>query len=295
MSGAPLPRAGAAPASSCPQPTSGPADDRGLAMLPRSLLPAALALALLLSTPATAVAHQQTPAPSGLDHILYRPLRRDFCTAFPAPFASPRNHSCLALPPHPPGPRLSTDAGLAAVLARSAAAALPRAAAPDERAAAAAAGLPPPAPPPGPADVVALFYGGAWCVWSNALRPAWAAAAARFPHLCTVAVDASAHPAANAGHGVHAFPTVLAFCAGAPRARYAGDRTVEDLVAWLAGVSGVAPLPPGDADPRALSGDWVDAVAGRGDPALADDWLLVASCAVTAAAAAVGLRALTRR
>jgi Thioredoxin len=137
-------------------------------------------------------------------------------------------------------------------------------------------------------NYIVLFYAGDWCPWSAEFRRTWARVAARFDGMCMVALDASTHSGLNAGYGIHAFPTVLAFLFGSSNGvRYLGDRSEEDFVAWLVSKTRTAPHGSEKADLK-LTGAWREwAEAGvRGLPSI--DWILVASAAITLVAAILG-------
>lgn len=152
------------------------------------------------------------------------------------------------------------------------------------------------------------------------MRRAWRRAAARFTGLCVLAIDAHANPAMNMNLGVHAFPTVLAFRYGNPKRKYHGDRSEDDLVEWISGVSGVSPddisdqemdIPttgPGSVCDEASetcnsrehsltgqsgAGDDGNEWIRKGENVVEEfDWLLAAASAVTFVAVAMGLKSL---
>lgn len=100
------------------------------------------------------------------------------------------------------------------------------------------------APPLGgaPAPVVVLFHGGPSCEWSRRVWPTWLAAAARYRTLCFVAIDAAADYMLNYNLMVLGFPTVIRVQADRSSETFRGNRTEDELVAWVNTVTDVAPM-----------------------------------------------------
>lgn len=210
-------------------------------------------LAVILLACGTVACAQTTRAPIGVDYLVLS-KRPDAVTLLSsAAFVTPRNFSCAALESRR-GPRVCDDTCVRNVLRVAG----------EER-----------------EDTLVLFYGGRWCTWSSALRPVWAQLASRFPNLCLIAIDAYKHSSMNPVVGVHAFPTVLRFQAGHVRQKYTGERTIEDMTAWIVNVTNTAPEQGAqfeEVQSRYMQCDWVNELNDHSHPT---DWLLIASSLVS--------------
>lgn len=177
-----------------------------------------------------------------------------------SPFHTLHDHVCA----HAPISRVLTE--LSSNLTRTVSAA--------QLSAIIAAAAPPPATP-----LVVLFHGGASCEWSRAIFPLWLRVAKRYRTLCFLALDARSDYVLNYNLMILGFPTVLRLLADKPQEAFRGNRTEPDLVAWVARVTGVAPMRPDVGDE-----EWLGEEQGVLDMRPTDNvnWTLVAANIVTA-------------
>ena len=104
-----------------------------------------------------------------------------------------------------------------------------------------------------------------WCAHCKKLAPELEAAAAALelshPDVIVAAIDATAHTALAEEHDVRGFPTLVWHREGVPTP-YRGERTSDEIVAWVAGA--VAPRAAPLADGAALAAFLAAAFAGGG-------------------------------
>lgn len=128
--------------------------------------------------------------------------------------------------------------------------------------------------------VVVLFHGAGSCEWSREFWSVWAEVVQQCSAVCLVAIDARRDSMLNYNMMVLGFPTVLRVRAERKTEVFRGNRSVEALLEWVVGVTGVAPV-EGGWEETAVSGK-----RGRGvdlrDVEEGVDWVLVGANVVAA-------------
>lgn len=87
-----------------------------------------------------------------------------------------------------------------------------------------------------------LFHGGVHCEWSRKFWRVWIEATRRLRGSCLVAIDGATDSMMNYNLMVLGFPTVVRVRTDESRETFRGNRTVEDLIAWVVSAGGIAPL-----------------------------------------------------
>lgn len=87
-----------------------------------------------------------------------------------------------------------------------------------------------------------LFHGGVQCEWSRKFWRVWIEATRRLRGSCLVAIDGAKDSMMNYNLMVLGFPTVVRVRKDESRETFRGNRTVDDLVAWIVNAGGIAPL-----------------------------------------------------
>lgn len=207
----------------------------------------------------------QTVAPTGLDHLQPRVCSphspfytlQDFACSH-----SGLTHTVLRVIP-PTGPLLARSVSVSQLSSLFA-----------------SAGAPPLGGAPSP--VVVLFHGGPSCEWSRRIWPTWLSAAARHRTLCFVAIDAAADYMLNYNLMVLGFPTIMRVQADRGSETFRGNRTEDELVAWVSAVTDVASM-EGSVNEREWLGSPAATLDVRGEGGTEGvNWPLVAANVVSA-------------